>query len=122
MSRFYVNDWIHLSGYCPGFFKILKITDDEVELTQIGSVPLKGEKLSECKLMPFNQKQLQKLVGKVVYNGDDAFLVLSAANGAVIIARQFCGESKLVSLSAVMLMESYFIDERGLPLCNIEKA
>ena len=122
MGEFYVGDWVHVNGYCPGFFKILNITDDEMELTGIGSVPRSGARLSECKLTPFNASQLQKLVGKVVYYNDDAFLILSATGGSIIMAQLLCEEPKLVSLSAFGLMESYLIDERGLPLCNIEKA
>ena len=122
MDEFYTDDWVHVSGYCPGFFKILKITDDGMELTEIGSAPRSGTKLSKCKLTPFTASQLRKLVGKVVYCNDDAFLILSATGGSIIMAQLFCEEPKLTSLSAFGLMESYFIDERGLPLCNIEKA
>ena len=122
MGEFYVGDWVHVNGYCPGFFKILKITDDGMELTGIGSVPRSGARLSECKLTPFNASQLQELVGKVVHRDNDAFLVLSATGGSIIVAHLFDEKPQLTSLSAFTLMESYLVDERGLPLCNIEKA
>ena len=121
MGEFYVGDWVHVNGYCPGFFKILNITDDGMELTGIGSVPRDGAKLSECKLTPFNASQLQELVGKVVHRDNDAFLVLSATGGSIIVAHLSNEKPQLTSLSAFALMESYLVDERGLPLCNIEK-
>lgn len=122
MNDFKVGEWIHLSGYCPGFFRILRIDKDGVELEQVGPVGFKAAKISKCNKTPFRSLQMKNLVGKTIYHDKIAALVLSCANGKMLFALPSESGASFYSMTAEELMESCYIDERGMPLCNIEIA
>lgn len=122
MSDFRIGEWIHLGGYCPGFFRVLYVDEAGVELEQIGCVPFNSAKLSKCKKTPFCSLQMKNLVGKTIHYGKIVALILSCADDKVLFALPSKNGASFCSATAEELMESCYIDEHGMPLCNIEIA
>lgn len=122
MNDFRIGEWIHLSGYCPGFFRVLHADETGVELEQIGHISFNSAKLSKCKRTPFCSSQMKNLVGKTIHYSKIAALVLSCANDKVLFALPSKNGASLCLATAEELMESCYTDERGMPLCNIEIA